>query len=89
MCINLAEHKKDVSFLTNLPGASQKLKIFNADLSNPESFRAAIEGCIGVFHTATPIDFDVNEITEEIVTKRTIDLNMPEFKDREESCLHF
>ncbi|XP_058739856.1 vestitone reductase-like [Vicia villosa] len=64
--------KKDVSFLTNLPGASQKLKIFNADLSNPESFNAAIEGCVGIFHTATPIDFEVNE-PEEIVTKRTID----------------
>ncbi|XP_058737209.1 vestitone reductase-like [Vicia villosa] len=63
---------KDVSFLTNLPGASQKLKIFNADLSDPESFNAAIEGCVGIFHTATPVDFEVNE-PEEIVTKRTID----------------
>ncbi|CAK8542212.1 unnamed protein product [Lathyrus sativus] len=64
--------KKDVSFLTNLPGASQKLKIFSADLSIPESFTAAIEGCDGIFHTATPVDFEVNE-PEEIVTKRTID----------------
>ncbi|KAI9079978.1 hypothetical protein K1719_038043 [Acacia pycnantha] len=44
------EHKKDVSFLTNLPGASQKLQIINADLNNPESFKDAIEGCMGVFH---------------------------------------
>lgn len=66
------EHKKDVSFLTNLPGASQKLQILNADLSNPESFSAAIEGCIGVFHVATPVDFEVRE-PEEVVTKRTID----------------
>ncbi|KAI5428989.1 hypothetical protein KIW84_033838 [Lathyrus oleraceus] len=64
--------KKDVSFLTNLPGASEKLNIFNADLSNPESFNAAIEGCVGIFHTATPVDFEVNE-PEEVVTKRTID----------------
>ncbi|XP_061348611.1 vestitone reductase-like [Gastrolobium bilobum] len=66
------EHKKDVSYLTNLPGASQKLQFFNADLSNQESFSAAIEGCIGIFHTATPMDFEENE-PEEIVTKRTID----------------
>ncbi|CAI8613003.1 unnamed protein product [Vicia faba] len=66
------EKKRDLSFLTNLPGASEKLKFFNADLSNPESFSAAIEGCVGIFHTATPIDFEVNE-PEEIVTKRTID----------------
>ncbi|KAK2361374.1 vestitone reductase [Trifolium repens] len=64
--------KKDVSYLTNLPNATQKLKNFNADLSNPESFNDAIEGCIGIFHTATPIDFEQKE-PEEIVTKRTID----------------
>jgi len=68
----IAGQKKDVSYLTNLPNASQKLRFFNADLSNPESFNAAIEGCIGIFHTATPIDFEENE-PEEIVTKRTID----------------
>ncbi|TKY68150.1 Vestitone reductase [Spatholobus suberectus] len=66
------EHKKDVSFLTSLPGASQRLQIFSADLSNPESFSAAIEGCIGVFHVATPIDFELKE-PEEVVTKRTIE----------------
>ncbi|XP_039684270.1 vestitone reductase-like [Medicago truncatula] len=58
------ERKKDVSFLTNLPGASQKLKFFSADLSIPESFNAAIEGCIGIFHTATPIDLEMNESEE-------------------------
>ncbi|XP_054783178.1 vestitone reductase-like isoform X1 [Prosopis cineraria] len=66
------EQKKDVSFLTNLPGASQRLQILNADLSNPDSFKEAIEGCIGVFHVATPIDFEESE-PEEVVTKRSID----------------
>lgn len=66
------ERKRDVSFLTNLPGASEKLHFFNADLSNPDSFAAAIEGCVGIFHTASPIDFAVSE-PEEIVTKRTVD----------------
>ncbi|XP_061348740.1 vestitone reductase-like [Gastrolobium bilobum] len=66
------EHKKDVSFLTNLPGGSQRLQILSADLSNPESFGAAIEGCIGVFHVATPVDFELRE-PEEVVTKRSID----------------
>ncbi|CAJ1814269.1 unnamed protein product [Sphenostylis stenocarpa] len=64
--------KRDVSFLTNLPGASAKLHIFNADLSDPESFGPAVAGCVGIFHTATPIDFAVNE-PEEVVTKRTIE----------------
>ncbi|XP_020230472.1 vestitone reductase isoform X2 [Cajanus cajan] len=65
-------HKKDVSFLTGLPGASQRLQILSADLSNSESFSAAIEGCIGVFHVATPVDFDLRE-PEEVVTQRSID----------------
>ncbi|KAJ1407212.1 hypothetical protein SESBI_24535 [Sesbania bispinosa] len=64
--------KRDISFLTNLPGASEKLQVFNADLSNPESFGPAVEGCVGIFHTASPIDFAVNE-PEEVVTKRTVD----------------
>ncbi|CAL5192540.1 unnamed protein product [Lathyrus oleraceus] len=66
------EKKRDISFLTNLPGASEKLKIFTADLSKPESFNEAIEGCVGIFHTATPMDFEESE-PEEIVTKRNID----------------
>ncbi|KAF5453375.1 hypothetical protein F2P56_028280 [Juglans regia] len=64
--------KRDIGFLTGLPGASEKLQIFNADLSIPESFNAAIEGCIGVFLVATPVDFEDRE-PEEIVTKRSID----------------
>ncbi|PRQ57626.1 putative vestitone reductase [Rosa chinensis] len=66
------EHKKDVSFLTALPGAKERLQIFNADLSNPESFNAAIKGCVGVFHVATPVDFEDKE-PEPVVTKRSVD----------------
>ncbi|KAI4354879.1 hypothetical protein L6164_003706 [Bauhinia variegata] len=65
------ECKRELSFLTNLPGASQKLQIFRADLSNPDSFCAAIEGCIGVFHVASPMNFQ--EGPEEVLTKRAID----------------
>ncbi|KAF7825999.1 vestitone reductase-like [Senna tora] len=68
----IREGKRDLSFLTNLPGASQRLQIFHADLNNPESFKAAIEGCFGVFHTATPIDFEGKE-SEEVVTKRCVE----------------
>ncbi|KOM37257.1 hypothetical protein LR48_Vigan03g063800 [Vigna angularis] len=64
--------KRDVSFLKNLPSASEKLRFFKADLSDPESFGPAVEGCVGIFHTATPIDFAVNE-PEEVVTKRAIE----------------
>ena len=66
----IVDNKKDLNFLTSLPGASEKLKIFNADLSNPESFSEAIERCTGVFHVATPLGFGE---PEETVTKRSID----------------
>ncbi|MED6121798.1 hypothetical protein PIB30_033519 [Stylosanthes scabra] len=62
---------RDINFLTNLPGASQNLQILSADLSNPVSSNAAIEGCIGVFHVVIQMDFELQE--PEVVTKRTID----------------
>ncbi|KAF8028408.1 hypothetical protein BT93_E1117 [Corymbia citriodora subsp. variegata] len=64
--------KRDISFLKNLPGASERLQIFTADLGDPESFGPAIEGCVGVFHVATPVDFEDRE-PEPVVTKRSID----------------
>ncbi|MBA0671422.1 hypothetical protein Goklo_023962 [Gossypium klotzschianum] len=64
------ENKRDLSFLTSLPGAAEKLKIMSADLSDPESYNAAVEGCKGVFHVATPVDFENKE--SEAVTERSI-----------------
>lgn len=65
------DRKRDISFLTNLPGASERLHIFNADLDKPASFAAAIEGCIGVFHTAHPMDLQDQE-TEDVKTRRAV-----------------
>nr|XP_043622204.1 vestitone reductase-like [Erigeron canadensis] len=61
--------KRDVTYLTNLPGASQRLKIFDADLNNPETFNEPIKGCIGVFHVAHPMDLGNKESTEVITEK--------------------
>ncbi|KAK6142910.1 hypothetical protein DH2020_023258 [Rehmannia glutinosa] len=63
--------ERNISYLTNLPGASERLQIFNADLDKPDSFASAIEGCTGVFHLAHPTDFH-DKVTEEINTKRAI-----------------
>lgn len=67
------EHRnlKDLSFLKNLPGASERLSIFSADLRHPDSFDAAIAGCTGVLHVATPVDFEGKE-PEEVVTQKAI-----------------
>ncbi|ESQ39174.1 hypothetical protein EUTSA_v10001519mg [Eutrema salsugineum] len=68
---NTEGDKKDICYLTELPFASERLKIFTADLNEPESFKPAIEGCKAVFHVAHPMDPNSNE-TEETVTKRTV-----------------
>ncbi|MBA0732743.1 hypothetical protein Gogos_016813 [Gossypium gossypioides] len=63
-----AENKRDLSFHTSLPGAAEKLKILSADLSDPNSFDAAIEGCKAVLYVATPVDFQ-NKESEEAITE--------------------
>ncbi|KAL0379664.1 UNVERIFIED_CONTAM: Vestitone reductase [Sesamum angustifolium] len=68
---SISGSKRDIRFLTNLPGASERLRAFTADLENPDSFAAAIEGCAGVFHVAHPIDYR-NEATEETITNKCI-----------------
>ncbi|KAG9445399.1 hypothetical protein H6P81_016739 [Aristolochia fimbriata] len=51
------EFKEDTTHLKKLHGAAERLQIFDADLNTPSSFRPAIEGCVGVFHVAHPINF--------------------------------
>ncbi|KAI6702658.1 hypothetical protein NL676_011794 [Syzygium grande] len=50
-------NKRDLSYLENLPGAVERLRIVNADLSDPDSLGPAIKGCVGVFHMAHLIDY--------------------------------
>ncbi|KAI3444695.1 hypothetical protein Pfo_030859 [Paulownia fortunei] len=66
-----AGSKKDISYLTNLPSAPERLRVFNADFDNPDSFEAAIEGCIGVFHVAHPTDYQDKE-TEDMITNKSV-----------------
>jgi nucleoside-diphosphate-sugar epimerase len=40
--------------LLQLPGASDRLQLVAADLLQPGAFDSAVEGCEGVFHTASP-----------------------------------
>jgi nucleoside-diphosphate-sugar epimerase len=45
--------------LQSLPGAAQKLKLFQADLLTPGVFDEAVAGCDVVIHTASPFSFQV------------------------------
>jgi bifunctional dihydroflavonol 4-reductase/flavanone 4-reductase len=44
--------------LLELPGAAERLSIWKADLAEEGSFDEAISGSTGVFHVATPMDFE-------------------------------
>ncbi|CAL0329368.1 unnamed protein product [Lupinus luteus] len=51
---------KKIEHLVNLDGANERLHLFKADLLEQGSFDSAIEGCHGVFHTASPVIAAVN-----------------------------
>ncbi|GLC50494.1 hypothetical protein PLESTB_000385700 [Pleodorina starrii] len=44
-----------LSPLMDLPGASERLRLFKADLMVPGSFDAAVQGCDYVIHVAAPV----------------------------------
>ncbi|XP_058198608.1 uncharacterized protein LOC131314132 [Rhododendron vialii] len=50
---------KKTEHLLSLEGAKERLHLFKANLLEEGSFDAAIDGCIGVFHTASPFFMDV------------------------------
>ncbi|KAK4424948.1 Tetraketide alpha-pyrone reductase 1 [Sesamum alatum] len=54
---NLSDPSK-VEHLKALEGAMERLRLFEADLVVEGSFDAVIDGCDGVFHTASPVIFD-------------------------------
>ncbi|CAI9110814.1 OLC1v1010903C1 [Oldenlandia corymbosa var. corymbosa] len=53
--------------LKELPNASKNLTIWKADLSVEGSFDEAIQGCDGVFHVATPMDFESKDPENEVI----------------------
>ena len=50
---NVSDPKK-TRHLTSLPGASERLHLFSAELLIADSFMEAFANCTGVFHTASP-----------------------------------
>jgi hypothetical protein len=42
-------------FLMQLPGASERLQLGQADLLTPGAFDSVVQGCDGVIHTASPV----------------------------------
>ncbi|GMI78921.1 hypothetical protein like AT1G51410 [Hibiscus trionum] len=49
--------RKKTEHLQALDGANERLHLFKAELLEEGSFDSVVEGCIGVFHTASPCYF--------------------------------
>lgn len=58
---------KKVQHLLELPKAKTHLTLWKAELSLEGSFDDAIQGCTGVFHVATPMDFDSKDPQNEVI----------------------
>ncbi|CAA7408348.1 unnamed protein product [Spirodela intermedia] len=63
---------KKVKHLLDLPDAEKRLTLWKADLVDEGSFDEPIHGCEGVFHAATPMDFESKDPENEVI-KPTID----------------
>ncbi|KAL8150547.1 hypothetical protein V2J09_020355 [Rumex salicifolius] len=64
---NLSDPKK-VDHLIGLEGAKERLHLFEADLNDEGSFDAPIQGCHGVFHTASPCSLEgFHDIQRELL----------------------
>uniref|UniRef100_A0A7N0V626 Flavanone 4-reductase n=1 Tax=Kalanchoe fedtschenkoi TaxID=63787 RepID=A0A7N0V626_KALFE len=61
------ENTKKVKHLLDLPKASTNLTLWKADLSIQGSYDDAINGCNGVFHVATPMDFESTDPENEVI----------------------
>ncbi|XP_044483224.1 phenylacetaldehyde reductase-like [Mangifera indica] len=53
--------------LVTLDGASERLQLFKANLLEEGSFDSVVEGCDGVFHTASPFYHDVKDPQVELI----------------------
>nr|WJP34987.1 dihydroflavonol 4-reductase 2 [Loropetalum chinense var. rubrum] len=66
------KNMKKVKHLLELPKAKTHLTLWKADLAEEGSFDEAVKGCTGVFHVATPMDFESKDPENEVI-KPTIE----------------
>lgn len=52
---------KKTDHLTSLDGAKERLHLFKANLLEEGAFDAVVDGCEGVFHTASPFYHGVKD----------------------------
>jgi hypothetical protein len=61
LCIYSTDDPKKTDHLLSLDGAKERLQLFKASLLEEGSFDSVVDGCQGVFHTASPANFAAND----------------------------
>ncbi|KAJ0039022.1 hypothetical protein Pint_23952 [Pistacia integerrima] len=56
-----------IKHLHELDGAKERLHLFKANLLEEGSFDSAVDGCEGVFHTASPVTMSANDPQAELI----------------------
>ncbi|KAJ9685626.1 hypothetical protein PVL29_017603 [Vitis rotundifolia] len=67
ICIYATDDPKKTQHLLSLDGAKERLHLFKADLLEEGSFDSVVDGCDGVFHTASPVATDVVNPQAELI----------------------
>lgn len=57
----MSDDPKKTQHLLKLDGAKERLQLVKANLLEEGSFDAAVDGCDGVFHTASPFFHATND----------------------------
>ncbi|KAL0464459.1 UNVERIFIED_CONTAM: Cinnamoyl-CoA reductase 1 [Sesamum latifolium] len=63
---NLSDPQK-VAHLMALEGAGERLHLYEANLLEEGSFDSVVDGCEGVFHTASPVFLSVSDPQKELI----------------------
>ncbi|KAK9051359.1 hypothetical protein SSX86_027986 [Deinandra increscens subsp. villosa] len=58
---------KKTQHLLDLDGAKERLTLFEANLTAEGSFDSAVNGCVCVFHTASPVLLSVNDPQAQLI----------------------
>ncbi|PSS24444.1 Cinnamoyl-CoA reductase [Actinidia chinensis var. chinensis] len=59
--------QRKTEHLLALDGANERLHLFQADLLDEGSFDPVVDGCEGVFHTASPVHFSVSDPQADLI----------------------
>ncbi|KAK3127618.1 hypothetical protein QOZ80_7AG0575850 [Eleusine coracana subsp. coracana] len=66
-------NEKQTALLRELPGAAERLRLFEADIYDADTFEPAISGCEFVFLVATPLAHDPTSTKYKDTTEATVD----------------